>query len=87
MREGSSSLIAGGESRGIFALDGKTLKKGTPTILWRATVDSSVHALRLLPNPGRHATDDSVVAATNRGFTVLNTHTGKVRANVLTGGY
>ncbi|MFI6361000.1 hypothetical protein ACIBJF_53000, partial [Streptomyces sp. NPDC050743] len=31
--------------------------------------------------------DDSVVAATNRGFTVLNTHTGKVRANVLTGGY
>ncbi|MFI6360268.1 hypothetical protein ACIBJF_48850, partial [Streptomyces sp. NPDC050743] len=36
--DGVKDLIAGGESRGIFALDGKTLKKGTPTILWRATV-------------------------------------------------
>ncbi|RPE37593.1 hypothetical protein EDD90_0444 [Streptomyces sp. Ag109_O5-1] len=85
--DGVKDLITGGKSRGVLALDGKSLKKGTPTILWRTTVDSSVHVLRLLPNPARHAADDSVVAATDSGFAVLNTHTGKVRANVRTGGY
>ncbi|MFE8948692.1 hypothetical protein [Streptomyces sp. NPDC007856] len=85
--DGVKDLITGGQSRGIFALDGRTLKKGTPTVLWRATVDSSVHTLSLLPKPGKDAAGDCVVAATDRGFAVLDTHTGKVRANVHTGGY
>ncbi|MGW2965150.1 hypothetical protein ACWDGI_42830 [Streptomyces sp. NPDC001220] len=84
--DGSKDLITGGESRGVFALDGKTLKKATPTVLWRATVDSSVHSLRLLPNPGKGAAD-SVVAATDQGFAVLSTHTGDLRAHVHTGGF
>lgn len=84
--DGTKDLITGGQSRGVFALDGKTLKKATPTVLWRATVDSSVHALRLLPNPGKD-TGDSVVAATDQGFAVLSTHTGDVRAHVHTGGF
>lgn len=85
--DGTKDLITGGQSRGVFALDGKTLKKATPTVLWRATVDSSVHALRLLPNPGKDTAGDSVVAATDQGFAVLSTHTGDVRAHVHTGGY
>ncbi|MEV6057442.1 hypothetical protein [Streptomyces sp. NPDC052107] len=85
--DGTKDLIVGGQSRGIFALDGRTLKKGTPTVLWRATVDSSVHALRLLPIPGKDAAGDSVVAATDQGFAVLDTRSGEVRAHVHTGGY
>ncbi|MFE2578694.1 hypothetical protein [Streptomyces sp. NPDC059378] len=84
--DGTKDLITGGESRGVFALDGKTLKKATPTVLWRATVESSVHALRLLPNPGKGA-GDSVVAATDQGFAVLSTHTGDLRTHVHTGGF
>ncbi len=86
-RDGTQDLIVSGQSRGVFALDGRTLKKAAPTVLWRSTVDSSVHALRLVPNPGKDAAGDSVVAATDRGFTVLDTHSGEVRANVSTGGY
>ncbi|MGW7244046.1 S53 family peptidase [Streptomyces sp. NPDC054804] len=85
--DGTKDLITGGQSRGVFALDGKTLKKPTPTVLWRATVDSSVHVLRLLPNPGKDTAGDSVVAATDQGFAVLSTHTGDVRAHVHTGGF
>jgi hypothetical protein len=86
-KDGTKDLIVGGQSRGVFALDGRTLKKATPSVLWRATVDGSVHALRLLPNPGKHGAGDSVVVATDHGFAVLGTHTGEVRANVRTGGY
>ncbi|WP_329528585.1 S53 family peptidase [Streptomyces sp. NBC_01462] len=84
--DGTKDLITGGQSRGVFALDGKTLKKATPTVLWRATVASPVHALRLLPNPGKGAAD-SVVAATDQGFAVLSTHTGDLRTHVHTGGF
>lgn len=86
-QDGTKDLVVAGESRGVFALDGRTLKKAAPTVLWRTTVDSSVHALRLLPNPGKKAADDSVVAATDHGFAALGTHSGEVRANVHTGGY
>ncbi|MER6066606.1 PQQ-binding-like beta-propeller repeat protein [Streptomyces sp. NPDC001792] len=86
-RDGSKDLVVAGQSRGVFAVDGRTLKKAAPTVLWRATVDSSVHALRLLPNPGKDATGDLVVAATDHGFALLDTHSGEVRANVHTGGY
>ncbi|MGW2939831.1 outer membrane protein assembly factor BamB family protein, partial [Streptomyces sp. NPDC001156] len=86
-RDGVKDLITGGQSRGVFALDGRTLKKAAPTVLWRATVDSSVHAMHLLPNVGKEGADDSMVAATDHGFEVLSAHTGQVRANVRTGGY
>ncbi|MGW4517352.1 S53 family peptidase [Streptomyces sp. NPDC004393] len=86
-RDGTKDLVVAGQSRGVFALDGRTLKKAAPTVLWRTTVDSSVHALRPLPNHGKDSAGDSVVAATDHGFAVLDTHSGEVRANVHTGGY
>lgn len=85
--DGTKDLITGGQSRGVFALDGRTLKKAKPTVLWRATVDSPVHALRLLPSPGKGTAGDSVAAATDQGFAVLSTHTGDVRERVHTGGF
>ncbi|MER7841251.1 PQQ-binding-like beta-propeller repeat protein [Streptomyces sp. NPDC096040] len=87
--DGVKDLITGGQSRGVFALDGRTLKKASPTVLWRATVDSSVHALHLLPNAGKDAgkAGDSVVVATDHGFEALSTRTGHEQANVRTGGY
>ncbi|WP_055587252.1 PQQ-binding-like beta-propeller repeat protein [Streptacidiphilus griseoplanus] len=85
--DGVKDLITAGESRGVFALDGRTLKKATPAVLWEATVDSSVHTLQLLQAGGKGGSGDSVVAATDHGFAVLGTHTGEVRANVHTGGF
>ncbi|MEV5957728.1 hypothetical protein AB0M11_28845 [Streptomyces sp. NPDC051987] len=85
--DGTKDLITGGQSRGVFALDGRTLRKGRPTVLWRATVDSSVHALGLLPRHGGHGAGDAVVAGTDHGFAVLDTRTGEARTTVRTGGF
>ncbi|WP_069465305.1 PQQ-binding-like beta-propeller repeat protein, partial [Actinacidiphila rubida] len=81
--DGVKDLVVGGQSRGVFALDGRALKKGTAAILWRATVGGSVHRLqegRFADRHGRPA--DSLVAATGTGFAVLDARTGAVRSQV-----
>ncbi|WP_370110170.1 hypothetical protein [Streptacidiphilus sp. MAP12-33] len=77
--DGVPDLVVGGQSRGVWALDGRTLKKATPKVLWHAAVDGSVHAVRTL---GR-----DVIVATDDGFAVLDARTGAVRHTVRTGGY
>ncbi|SEK53061.1 PQQ-binding-like beta-propeller repeat protein [Streptacidiphilus jiangxiensis] len=82
--DGVPDLVVGGQSRGVWALDGRTLKKATPRVLWQATVDGSVHAVQVLT--GKHLGTDLVVA-TDDGFAVLDARTGAVRHTVRTGGY
>ncbi|MBF9069017.1 outer membrane protein assembly factor BamB family protein [Streptacidiphilus fuscans] len=74
-------LITGGQSRGVFGLDARTLKSPTPAVLWHATVDASVHAVKALPG-GRQ-----VVVGTDHGFSVLDARTGAVLHTVRTGGF
>nr|WSX75432.1 S53 family peptidase [Streptomyces sp. NBC_00899] len=79
-------LVVGGQSRGVFALDGRTLKNAKPALLWQATVGGSVHQLTTgtFSDRNGHPTA-SVVAATGTGFSVLDLRTGAVRSNVPTG--
>ncbi|MFC1432201.1 hypothetical protein ACEZDB_16255 [Streptacidiphilus sp. N1-3] len=81
--DGVKDLVVGGQSRGVFAVDGRTLKKPMPTILWRSTVSGSVHDLKAASFPDQHGRGGaSVVAATGSGFAVLDTRTGAVRSDV-----
>ena len=80
--DGVKDLIVGGQSRGVFAVDGSTLNDPTPKILWHATVSGSVHSLQLLAASGEKGGEASVVAATGTGFAVLDARTGKVRDSV-----
>ncbi|WP_160311588.1 outer membrane protein assembly factor BamB family protein [Streptacidiphilus melanogenes] len=78
---GRQELITGGQSRGLFGLDARTLKNPTPTVLWHATLDGSVHAIKALPG-GRQ-----VVVGTDDGFSVVDARTGTVLRTVRTGGF
>ncbi|WP_051839187.1 S53 family peptidase [Streptomyces sp. NRRL F-5126] len=84
--DGVKDLVVGGESHGVFALDGRTLKAAQPRILWKSAVDASVRQLRLgkLKDSAGH-TAQRVVAATSHGFAVLRPGDGKITGQVDTG--
>ena len=86
--DGVKDMIVGGQSRGVFAVDGRTLKKANPTVLWRSTVDTSVHDLKLVTRSSGHGgPTESVAAATDDGFAVLDVRTGAVSTTVHIPGY
>ena len=86
--DGVKDLVVSGQSRGVFAIDGRSMKAAatkdvTPTILWHTTISGSVHDLKLASFPDQHGRGgDSVVAATGSGFAVLDSRTGAVRSDV-----
>ncbi|OIJ67062.1 hypothetical protein WN71_015205 [Streptomyces mangrovisoli] len=85
--DGVKDLVVGGQSRGVFALDGRTLDDAVPRQLWHATVGGPVRQLQtatLTDAKGRRTA--SLVAATTSGFAVLTTATGAVRADKDLGG-
>lgn len=84
--DGTKDLVVGGQSHGVFALDGRSLKSATPTVLWTTPVDGSVRQLTLAAvadSKGRVA--QRLVAATSLGFAVLQPRDGKVTGQVTTG--
>ncbi|WP_406137716.1 hypothetical protein [Streptomyces sp. NBC_01089] len=99
--DGVKDLVVGGQSHGVFALDGRTLKSAQPHILWRSAVDASVRQLRITAvkdssvrqlritavkdSAGRSA--QRVVAATSEGFAALRPGDGKITAQVNTGAF
>ncbi|SEF80967.1 hypothetical protein SAMN05216223_102102 [Actinacidiphila yanglinensis] len=86
--DGVKDLVVGGQSHGLFALDGRSLKSATPTILWHSAVSAAVHQIqvaKVADSYGRTAT--RVVAATSHGFAVVDPATGKVGADVSTGSF
>ncbi|MFC1416676.1 hypothetical protein [Streptacidiphilus cavernicola] len=84
--DGVKDMIVAGQSRGVFAVDGRTLKQATPTVLWHSTVDASVADLTLVPVGSGKAAGE-VAAATGDGFSVLDVRTGAVRTTVHLPGY
>ncbi|OIV39541.1 hypothetical protein BIV57_00045 [Mangrovactinospora gilvigrisea] len=84
--DGVKDLVVGGQSRGVFALDGRTLTKPQPKVLWRRTVSAAVRDLTLAPVADRHGrTAQRLVAATSHGFAVLEPRNGTLDADVNTG--
>ncbi|WP_051726498.1 hypothetical protein [Streptacidiphilus jeojiense] len=85
--DGVKDLVVAGQSHGVFALDGRTLKDSTPRILWTTPVSAAVHQLKLaavLDKHGRSA--QRIVAATSHGFAVLETG-GRLDSDVNTGAF
>ncbi|MFD7919852.1 hypothetical protein ACFV3R_11575 [Streptomyces sp. NPDC059740] len=86
--DGVEDLVVGGQSRGVFALDGRTLSASSPRMLWHVAVKGAVHQLtstELVDGRGRSAT--RLVAATSYGFAVLTPKDGTVVSDVTTGAY
>ena len=86
--DGVPDLIVAGQSRGVFALDGRTLKDAVPHVLWHATVSGPIHQVQIadLPGKGGRGSSPEIVAATSVGFAVIDPSTGKVRTDVNVGG-
>lgn len=86
--DGVKDLITGGQSHGLFALDGRSLKSATPTVLWHTAVSAAVHQVQVAPVVDKHGrTAPRIVAATSHGFAVLDPATGRVGADVTTGAF
>ncbi|NUS15342.1 MAG: hypothetical protein HOY69_28785 [Streptomyces sp.] len=86
--DGVNDLIVGGQSHGVFALDGRSLKSATPRILWHSGVSAAVHQVQVADVADREGTMASrVVAATSHGIAVLDPRTGRVLSDVATGAF
>ncbi|MFI0724514.1 hypothetical protein [Streptomyces sp. NPDC021224] len=86
--DGVKDLVAGGQSHGLFALDGRSLKSSTPRILWHTAVSGAVHQVQLAQVADRRGGRATrLVAATSGGFAVLDPRSGRVTADVTTGAF
>ncbi|ROS79145.1 S53 family peptidase [Cellulomonas sp. PhB143] len=86
--DGVADLVVGGQSQGVFALDGRSLGKTVPDVLWRTAVSAPVHEVQVAPVEDRkgHATT-RVVVATSHGFAVLDPRRGTIVSDVDTGAF
>ncbi|MEV0268065.1 S8 family serine peptidase [Hamadaea sp. NPDC050747] len=83
--DGVTDLIVGGESRGVFALDGASLGTSSasaenPKVLWRQVTAGAVHQVQLADVSG-DGVPEVVVAATDAAQ-VLDPHSGRVRTTI-----
>ncbi|MGC5165591.1 S53 family peptidase [Luteimicrobium sp. DT211] len=86
--DGTPDLIVGGQSHGIFALDGKSLKGDAIKVLWETPVSAGVHAVHVADVADSHGkTTQRVVAATSDGFAVLDPKSGKLVSDTATGAF
>ncbi|PJI84893.1 hypothetical protein [Luteimicrobium subarcticum] len=86
--DGVADVIAGGESRGVFALDGKSLKNDVTKVLWETPVAASVHGVHVAPVAGSNGkTSTEVVAATAQGFAVIDPKKGTLVSQTSTGAF
>ncbi|MGZ2361284.1 hypothetical protein LRE75_32190 [Streptomyces sp. 372A] len=84
--DGVKDIVVGGQSRGVFALDGRTMDRTSPRILWKQPLSASVRELTLdtVKDSGGRAAQ-RIVAATSHGFAVLGPKDGKPLSDVDTG--
>ena len=73
---GPTDIVVGGESGGVFALDGAGLSDN-PTVLWSATVSGQVHHIEVADLDGDGSED--VVAAASFSVDVFDGRTGERR--------
>ncbi|UJP09415.1 hypothetical protein L2X99_13395 [Microbacterium sp. KUDC0406] len=91
--DGVKDVIAGGQSHGVFALDGKALSHGETKVLWTQAVSQAVHGLKVgavSDGKGKHGkgkTSERVVVATSHGFAVIDPRNGRLTSDVKTGAF
>ncbi|MBR7833244.1 PQQ-binding-like beta-propeller repeat protein [Actinospica durhamensis] len=76
----AKDLIVGGQSRGVFALDGTPTTGGTPHYLWTATVQGSVHQIESVDG------GQEVLVSSSGGWDLIDVRTGRVLTAVATPG-
>jgi hypothetical protein len=80
--DGRKDLVAGGQSRGLFAFDGPSLASGKPRLLWQATLPGAVFGeIRVGDTDGDGRRDDLVVAAES-GVAIVDAATGRVSVTI-----
>ncbi|WP_194923990.1 outer membrane protein assembly factor BamB family protein [Catenulispora pinisilvae] len=72
-RDGVKNIVAAGQSRGVFLLDGHSQPNGVPKVLWSATVQGAVHHAELVDD------GKQVLVAATGGWDLIDVATGKVK--------
>jgi len=86
--DGRNDVIAGGQSHGVFALDGAALAEGRTVVLWSQAVSQGVHGVQIAAVKDKKGkASDRVVVATSHGFAVIDPRSGKLKADVDTGAF
>ncbi|MFF7337118.1 hypothetical protein ACFZAT_07210 [Streptomyces sp. NPDC008163] len=84
--DGVKDVVVGGQSRGVFALDGRTMDRTSPRVLWKQPLSASIRELTLgTVKDSRGRAAQRIVAATSHGFAVLVPKDGKPLSDVDTG--
>ncbi|WP_109509139.1 FG-GAP-like repeat-containing protein [Nocardioides speluncae] len=78
--DGADDLVVAGESRGVFAYAGRSLKSGSARRLWTSVVPGPVHAIVEADTDGDGA--DEIVVAADSATVVLDRRTGKVLTTI-----
>ncbi|MGY4914352.1 FG-GAP repeat domain-containing protein [Streptomyces sp. 900116325] len=82
--DGKKDVVAGGQSRGVFAYDGASLLAGEPKLLWQSTAPGQIHKI-VKADVNGDGRDELVVAA-DTATAVLDSRTGKVLTTIAGGG-
>ncbi|MCX4514593.1 VCBS repeat-containing protein [Streptomyces sp. NBC_01619] len=80
--DGRKDLVAGGQSRGLWAFDGPSLAAGKPRLLWRATLPGSVYGDIVLGDTDGDGRRDDVVVAAETAAVIVDATTGRVGATI-----
>jgi hypothetical protein len=72
-KDGVKNIVAAGQSRGVFLLDGHAQPNGVPKVLWTATVQGAVHHAELVDD------GKQVLVAATGGWDLIDVATGKVK--------
>ncbi|MEV6264803.1 VCBS repeat-containing protein [Streptomyces sp. NPDC051784] len=74
--DGKKDVVAGGQSRGLFAFDGPSMLAGTPKVLWKATLPGQIHKIVKADVDGDGK--DELVVAADTATAVVEPAAGKV---------
>ncbi|MFD5063027.1 MULTISPECIES: VCBS repeat-containing protein [unclassified Streptomyces] len=80
--DGRKDVVAGGQSRGLFAFDGPSLAAGKPRVLWQTTLPGSVYGDIMLGDTDGDGRRDDLVVAAETAAVIVDATTGRVSATI-----
>nr|WTB28530.1 PQQ-like beta-propeller repeat protein [Streptomyces sp. NBC_00830] len=80
--DGRKDVVAGGQSRGLWAFDGPSLAAGKPGVLWQATLPGAVYGDIVLGDTDGDGRRDDLVVAAETAAVIVDATTGRVSATI-----